>query len=99
MAEGVSHNEPPIFYANFVTVSVDPDVLYLELRRYMVPHATMYSSSRSGQQAPPIRDEVIYAEDPVARVVLTYSAAKTLQGSLNELIPKMQNARREAGAE
>jgi len=95
MANGTVPTEPPTFYANVVTVSVDPDVVYMELRRYIVPHASMYRSARAAQPTPPPSDEDIYAEDPIARVVLTYAAAKSLQTNLNAMIPKMESARSE----
>ena len=86
--------EPPTFYANVVTASVDPDAVYLELRRLIIPHRDMYANTKTGGAAPP-SDEATYALDPIARVVITYTAAKALQATLNELVPKMQLARKE----
>jgi hypothetical protein len=84
-----SLSEPPTHYANFVTVSVDPDVAYLELRRYVRPHREMFAP-----RAAPASDETIYAQEPIARVVLTYTAVKALQSALNDVIPRMEQARR-----
>jgi hypothetical protein len=86
-----SATEPPTHYANFVTVSVDPDVAYLELRRIVRPHRDMLAQTLA---APEPATEAIYAQEPIARVVLTYTAAKALQASLNEVLPKMERARR-----
>ncbi len=94
MAEGIAHGEPPTFYANVVTASVDPDVVYLELRRYITPHRDMYRMTQPAGEVPAISGEAVYAIDPVARVVLTYTAARLLQQNLNDLIPKMVSARR-----
>ena len=95
MANDAAPTEPPTFFANIVTVSVDPDVVYVELRRYIVPHASLHKSARVAPPTSPPTDEAIYAEAPIARVVLTYAAARALQNNLNEMIPKMQNARKE----
>ena len=85
--------EPPTYYANIVTVSVDPDVAYIEIRRFIRTHAEMHRAGKSG--APDaITDETVYAEAPIARFVLTFTAAKALLSQLNEMIPKMEVARR-----
>jgi hypothetical protein len=94
MADVASHAEPPTFYANFVTVSVDPDVLYMEVRRYIIPHQELYRRTKTGETAPP-PETAAYAEEPIARIVLTYTAAKTLHASLSEMIPRMELARKE----
>ncbi len=94
MADVASHAEPPTFYANVVTLSVDPDVMYIELRRYIISHREQYERTKAGKTVPP-SDEAVYAEEPIARVVITYTAARALHANLGELIPKMQLARKE----
>ncbi len=95
MAETTSP-EPPTYYANIVTASVDPDVVYLEFRRYITSHLEMYRRARtsSATPAPSLTEEAAYELEPVARVILTFTGAKALQTNLNELIPKMEHARK-----
>jgi len=96
MADVASHAEPPTFYANVVTLSVDPDVVYMELRRYILSHQDQFQRAKSpGGPAPP-SEEAVYAEEPIARMVITYTAARALYANLGEMIPKMQAARKES---
>ena len=85
--------EPPTHYANSVTTSVDPDVVYIELRRFIRSHLEMYRASK-GDEPAPLADETVYQEPPVARIVLTYTAAKNLLANLTDLLPKMEAARK-----
>ena len=53
--------EPPTYYADIVTVSVDPDVAYIEIRRCIRTRAEMHRAGKSG--APDaITDDTVYAE-------------------------------------
>jgi len=98
MAEPSESSEPPTYYANFVSLSVDPDVAYIELRRYIKPHVDMYRDAQRPAppptQATPPTAETVYSQSPIARVVLTYTSAKALLNLLNEMIPKMELARK-----
>jgi hypothetical protein len=94
MADIASHDEPPTFYANLVTLSVEPDVVYIELRRYIIPHREQHQRAKTGETGSP-PEEAVYAEEPIARMVITYTAAKALYANLGEMIPKMQSARKE----
>ena len=91
--------EPPTFYANVVTASVDPDAVYLELRRYLLPHKEMYRQAQDPVGAPQVSApaEPLTAVEPIARIVLPYTAAKGLLANLNDLVPKMTLARQEPG--
>ena len=86
--------EPPTHYANIVTVSVDPDVVYIELRRFIRSHLEMYRVSKQDEQSAVLSEETVYQHPPVAHVVLTYTAAKNLLANLMEMLPKMEAARK-----
>lgn len=85
--------EPPTYYANVVTVSVDPDVVYIELRRFIRPHIDIYHAGKS-PTPDVVTEEAMYAQAPLARVVLTYTAGKALLNHLADLLPKMEVARK-----
>lgn len=90
-----TNGDAPIHYANIVTVTVDPDAAYLELRRYIRPHRELFSQPGPATAEP--TEDSILTQEPIARVVLTYTAAKALHASLGDLIPQMDRARRGAG--
>lgn len=88
-------SEPPTFYANIISVTVDPDVAYFELRRFIRPHRDVVKDLRQGAASePPVAEAAIYEQEPIARMVLTFSAVKVLQAQLADLVPKMEQARR-----
>jgi hypothetical protein len=87
--------EVPTHYANIVTVTVDPDVAYLEIRQYIRPHREFFSQAGPATSEP--AESGILAQEPIALVVLTYTAAKALHASLGDLIPQMERVRRGVG--
>jgi hypothetical protein len=88
-------DDVPTHYANIVTVTVDPDVAYLELRRYIRPHREFFVPSVPSPSEP--AEGGVFDQEPIARVVLTYSAAKALHATLGDLLPKMEQERRSTG--
>jgi hypothetical protein len=91
--------EPPTFYSNFVSSLMSVDELTMEFRRFFVPHSSFLSQFGEGRvQVPTITPRDIASLEPIARVVLTFAAAKALQSYLNAVLPGFEALRRAASA-
>lgn len=96
MSEDAGKQEPPTYFANIVTMQVNADETVLEFRRIITPHREQLKVQPSGGviQIPAPTAEKIFEVDPVARVVLTYSAVKGLRENLNSILPGAEKARK-----
>ena len=98
MAEGTGTQAPPTYFANLVSMNITVDEVVLELRRYFQPHRELMLTPRGKTEErikiPVPTPEQLFAEEPIARVVLTYSAAKTLKQNLENLFPAFDRARK-----
>ena len=95
MAEAGSQQQPPTYYANVVTSNLNVDELILELRRVLVPHRdTMKATVDKIVLIPPIPPEQMMKEEPLARVVMTFTAAKILKEYLEQALPRVEDARK-----
>ena len=96
MPEDTRKTDPPAFYANVITMNLNVDELMIELRRYLPPHKN-YISDLGAEPlkplAPPSSKEITELEQ-IARVVLTYSAAKALMEYLVKAFPPTEDQRR-----
>lgn len=94
MTEYAAPDSAPTFFANIVTSNLFADELVLEFRRFIQQHREVFDPSGGGMKPiPPPGADRVYAVPPIARVVLTYSAAKDLQKYLNEAVPRMDKAK------
>ena len=96
MPDPSGRQEPPTYYANIVTTIVNVDELTLEFRRLMIPHRDIVKGG--GETNVPLsapNPEKIMQEDPIAVVVLTFTAAKSLKEYLDQVLPQVEQARRE----
>src|SRR5438128_943134 len=95
MTEYVSPDGAPIYFANIVTSNMFPDELIVEFRRFIQEHRKILAPSVSATVSPikPPPPEEVYSVTPIARVVLTFSAAKDLRDYLNAVIPEMEKRR------
>jgi hypothetical protein len=85
----------PTYYANFVTSLFTPDDLVLELRRFDRPHREFTSSGQEPLSLlPAVTPADVMRQDPIARVVMTFSAAKALKAYLDSALPPLEEARR-----
>jgi|KBSSwiStaDraftv2_1062776.scaffolds.fasta_scaffold85456_3 hypothetical protein len=87
----------PTFYANIVTSNLSTDDLTMEFRRIDRPHNEVMSLETPGAPLtiiPPPGPAQILALPPVARVVLTYTAAKVLKDYLDGALPRAEQARK-----
>jgi hypothetical protein len=88
----------PTYHANFVTSNLNVDELVLELRRADKPHRE--NLTPAGEAAAPLTflrpltPQEILAVDPVARVVMTFSAARSLKQFLDGAFDRAEHARR-----
>jgi hypothetical protein len=90
-------DQPPTYFANIVTSNMTTDELTLEFRRFDQPHFVAASLEKSGETVtiiPPPRIEDIFATAPVARITITYAAAKTLKEYLDVVLPRAERARK-----
>jgi hypothetical protein len=90
----------PTFYANFVTSILTVDDLVMELRRVDRTHREMLSTMTAAPVTAPfiplpsITPADIMALEPIARVVLSFSAAKALKEYLDNALPAAEESRR-----
>ncbi len=90
-----SPDKYPVYYANVVTVHVSVDEVTLECRRYMPEHKEIWRLTQGGKQAPPaLTDEQVYNVPPVAKVVMTFTAARLLRDNLTELLQQIEQQRK-----
>ncbi len=96
MSEGAEKQEAPTYFANVVTVNINVDELVMEFRRILIPHKEQLKTSRPEAPIfiPPVAPEKILDIDPVARVVLTITAARALKQHLDDMLPKIEEARK-----
>ncbi len=89
----------PTYFANVVTMNMSVDEMIIELRQVHQEHKQLFQGQKPEDigtvtwTKPPAPDEMLSIE-PVARVVLTFTAAKNLKRYLDDVLPKMESARR-----
>ncbi|HEY6418511.1 MAG TPA: DUF5678 domain-containing protein [Candidatus Binataceae bacterium] len=94
MADGSNGKEAPTIYANIVISKLNVNEMTMELNCFAKP------DKGSGQKGPVITnvpvesDEDVLAREPIARVILTFSAAQELKRSLDLAMPKIEQLRR-----
>ena len=96
MPDAVVH-DVPTYYANIVTSNLNADDLTMEFRRIDRPHNKFLDGESSGQPLtiiPPATLGEIMEQQPVARIVLTFSAAKSLKQYLDAALPRAEQARK-----
>lgn len=87
--------EPPTYFANVVTMILNVDDMTIEFRRYMPPHKELFKTT--GKEMIPIpapSPQEIYQVEPVARVVLTFTAVKMLKQYLDTALPQIEKERK-----
>jgi hypothetical protein len=96
MAEARERDQgPPTYYANVVTSLLTADELTMELRRLDRPHRDISKQGLAPTAIlPPVPPAEIMNLDPIARVVLTFQAAKALKEYLDGALPRMEVARK-----
>lgn len=95
MGEPTEEVQGPTYFANIVTSQFNVDELTLEFRRFIPSHRKL--SLKSGvqiQSVPPPSPQEVMEQEPVARVVLTFTAAKSLKEYLDQTIAKVESARK-----
>ncbi len=98
MPDQTNKSEPPTYFANIVTMNLDADQMVMELRQNMPPHRETFprlSTTDVVEIKPPTPQELISLE-PVARVVLTFTAVRNLREYLDKAFPLIE-ARRATG--
>ncbi len=85
---------PPTYFANGVTIIINSDEMSLEFRRTVLSHAE--HARRYGDQPQlPLTPDQFWAYPPIAKVFLTFAAVRHLRETLNNLVPKFEQARKE----
>jgi len=102
MTEDTGAKVPPTYFANIVTLHVTVDEITLELRRFVQPHKEILSGLKQPAAEPitlpTITPAKLFAEEPMARIVLTFSAAQDLKQNLDKMLPTFEQARRTGGS-
>lgn len=96
MSDDPGRHEVPTYHANVVTSNLTVDELMLELRKVFIPHTELIKMKPAGQgliAVPPPTPEQIMQSELVAKIVLTYSAAKQLKTYLDNALPKIEQRR------
>ncbi len=85
----------PIYYANFATAQWTVDELILELRRFTPAHREIVKTASTDlvKTPPPGVDQIMKTE-PLATVILTFTAAKSLLDYLHKAHPLVEEARK-----
>lgn len=95
MPEETGRREPPTYFANVATTILNVDEMTMEFRRYTQPHREILKLGRKDMvPIPPPKPEEIYQLEPVARVVLTFTAAKALKQYLDAALPQIEQQRK-----
>lgn len=94
MAESPGSQEVVTYYANIVTANAFPDEVILEFRRFLRPHREIFETIGPGKPIPAPDDATLYKTPPIARVVLTFSAAKAMVDHLAKTIPLAEAQRK-----
>lgn len=89
-----SMNEPPTFFANVVTMNLNADELVMEFRRFMVAHRDFLKAGEGIQLVKPPMPEDVFKVDPVVRVVLSFSAVRSMKQYLDQALPQIEHLRR-----
>jgi len=85
----------PTYYANYATAQLTVDELTLELRRFIPAHREMVKTASTDviKTAPPGVEQVMKTE-PIAKVILTFTAAKSLLDYLLKAFPLVEDSRK-----
>lgn len=96
MPEDGGRNEPPTYFANIATMNLNVDGMTIELRQYLPAHAKLFGKIGGGEvkAIPAPTEEDVYKVDPVARVVLTFTAVQAMKKYLDDALPQMEKARK-----
>ncbi len=96
MADQPSSHEPTTFFGNFVTANINSDELVLEVRDVRLPHKDTLKGAAGASvvDVPAPTPEQIYAIEPVARIVLTFTTAKFLKNFLDNAFPTAEKNRK-----
>jgi hypothetical protein len=86
--------EPPTFFANMATIHVTLDEVSIEFRRVMKAHKELAEAAKGGTDVPPLTEQDLYASPPIAKVVLTFLAARVLRDNLNNLMAQFEQMRK-----
>ena len=96
MAEATDEPTPPTYFANAISVLVNADEVSIEFRRLVQSHAEISKATQAGTQpVPKGTAEDFWTIPPVAKVFLTFTAAKFLRDNLITLMPQFEKARKD----
>ncbi len=94
MPEETGKHEPPTYFANIATMNLNVDEMVIEFRRFFIAHRDfMKPGEELVPLGPPPVGEILKLE-PVARVVLSFSAAKNMKQYLDQALPEIEKQRR-----
>lgn len=94
MPEETGRHEPPTYFANIVTSNLNADEMVMEFRQFFQPHRGFVKSGDKPIYLEAPKVEELLELEPVARVVLTFSAAKSIKQYLDQALPEIEKQRK-----
>lgn len=94
MSDAGGQQGPPTYYANIITSLLTVDDLTLEFRRFDTPHREMATPGQQLTVVPPASAAEVMQQEPIGRVVVTFSAARALKEYLDSALPRIEESRR-----
>jgi hypothetical protein len=86
--------ESPTFFANISTIHVTLDEVSIEFRRIMKSHKELSEAAKGGTEVPAFTEQDLYGTPAIAKVVLTFLAARALRDNLNSLMANFEQLRK-----
>jgi len=94
MTESPGSEEIVTYHANIATANVFPDQVIIEFRSFLRSHKEVFDTLGPGKPIPAPDATTLYKSPPIARVVLTFSAAKGLMEYLQKTVPVVEAQRK-----
>ena len=94
MPEETGRHEPPTYFANLVTMNLNVDEMVMEFRRFIQAHRDFPKGSEKLIPLEPPKPEELLNLEPIARVVLSFTAAKSIKAYLDQALPQIEKQRK-----
>ena len=94
MPEETGRHEPPTYFANVVTMNLNVDEMVMEFRRFIPAHRDFVKAGEKLTLLEPPQVKEVLNLEPIARVVLSFTAAKTIKQYLDQALPQIEKQRK-----
>lgn len=95
MPDETNSSDPPTYFANVLTMNLDVDQMVMELRQNLPLHREAFAHVTTADvvDIKPRTPQELLTLEPVARVVLTFTAVRALKQYLDKAFPLIQASR------